>query len=63
MKILRLRQVEEMTGLRRSALYERIADGRFVKPIKLGPQAVGWLESEVTAWLEARVSERDAANA
>jgi prophage regulatory protein len=61
MRILRLRQVEEATGLKKSAIYERIADGRFSKPISLGPQAVGWLESEVNDWIAQRVAERDTA--
>ena len=59
-RILRLHQVEEITGLKRSALYERMADGRFVKPVNLGPKAVGWVESEVTDWVDNRIAERDA---
>lgn len=59
-QILRLPEVLARTGLRRSTLYQQIADGQFPKPVHLGPRAVGWLEAEVSAWLEARVQGRKA---
>jgi prophage regulatory protein len=45
--LLRRRLVEARTGLARSTLYQRIADGTFPKPIHLGPRSVAWIESEV----------------
>jgi prophage regulatory protein len=33
--------------------------GRFPKRVQLGPCRVGWVESEVMAWLEQRIKERD----
>ena len=59
-RILRRKEVEEITGLSRSSIYLRIQRGTFPAPIKLGARAVGWLEQEIEAWLEARVSERNA---
>ena len=35
------------------------ADGRFSKRIKLGPNRVGWLETEVDDWIAERVRERE----
>ncbi|MEQ1881281.1 MAG: AlpA family phage regulatory protein [Burkholderiales bacterium] len=32
-----------------------IKDGVFPKPVPLGPRAVGWLESDVSDWIAARV--------
>ena len=32
---------------------------RFPRPTKLGPRAVAWVESEVDAWIDARIAERD----
>jgi prophage regulatory protein len=52
--ILRRPQVEACTGLSRSTLYQYIQDGLFPRPVSLGARAVGWLESEVTAWIAAR---------
>lgn len=59
-KILRRGMVQERTGLSRSTLYAMMAVGRFPKPIPLGLRAVGWAESEITTWLEARKAERAA---
>jgi prophage regulatory protein len=56
LRILRRKQVESRTGLSRSTIYARIAEGLFPRPIDLGGgRAVGWLESEIDAWLQALV--------
>lgn len=55
--ILRRRQVEQRVGLQRSAIYERIAQGTFPRPVPLGARAVGWVASEIDDWLQARVNE------
>lgn len=49
--ILRRKQVEACTGLSRSTIYERIRTGNFPRQISLGGKAVGWLSTEVDAWL------------
>lgn len=54
--ILRRRTVEARTGLSRSTIYLRMAQGTFPKSIPLGPRAIGWLESEIEAWLQAQVA-------
>ena len=54
-RILRLPLVRERTGLSRSSIYLRISEGRFPKPVSLGARAVGWLESEITEWLNRRI--------
>jgi prophage regulatory protein len=61
--VLRLREVEGMTGIKRSTIYEGIVAGTFPKPIPLAPRAVGWLQNEIEEWLEARIAERGASNA
>jgi prophage regulatory protein len=59
MKILRLKQVIDTTGLARSTIYKFIAEGTFPTPIPLGDRCVGWLESEIQDWILARVEARD----
>jgi prophage regulatory protein len=54
--ILRRGTVQARTGLSRSTIYLRIAQGTFPKSIPLGPRAIGWLESEIEAWLQAQVA-------
>lgn len=53
--ILRRKQVEARTGLARSTIYDRIKAGTFPSPISLGSKAVGWIESEIDAWLTAQI--------
>ena len=54
--ILRRKQVEIRTGLSRSTIYARIAEGTFPPPINLGgARAVGWIEAEIEAWLQAQI--------
>ena len=53
--ILRLPAVKARTGLARSTIYLRISEGSFPKPIRLGVRTVGWLESEIEAWLSERI--------
>ena len=58
--ILRRREVCKRTGLSRSTVYARIHSGDFPASISLGGSAVGWLESEVSAWIAGHASERRA---
>ena len=53
--ILSLPQVCKMTGLCRSSVYQMEADRVFPKRVKIGARSVGWIESEVQAWLRQRV--------
>lgn len=54
-RILRLHQIKQRTGLSRSTIYALIKAGQFKSPIALGARAVGWLESDVSDFIEARV--------
>ena len=53
-RLLRRRQIEEITGLSRSSIYRLMQTGDFPRPIRVGPAAVRWKASEITAWLESR---------
>lgn len=53
-RILRRPDVELATGLSRCTIYSMMADGRFPKPLRLGKRAVGWIESDIEAWLGSR---------
>lgn len=55
--ILRLPAVRHATGLSRSTIYLRVAEGTFPRPVHLGGRSVGWLESEVEEWVERRIAE------
>lgn len=55
--ILRRKQVEARTGLSRSTIYAYMAAGMFPKPVKIGSRAVGWVESEISQFLNAQVEQ------
>jgi prophage regulatory protein len=48
------------TGLSRATIYAKLARNDFPRPVKLGPRAIGFLESEIEEWLAERVRNRDA---
>jgi prophage regulatory protein len=37
-------------------------ENKFPKRLNLGPQSIGWLESEVDLWIAARAAERSKGN-
>lgn len=59
MKVLRLPQVMDQTGLARSTIYKLMDAGEFPKPIPLMKRCVGWLESEIQDWICFRIAIRD----
>ena len=59
MRIIRLNEVINRTGLGKTSLYKFIKAKTFPQPIALGERAVGWVEAEVDKWITARVNERD----
>lgn len=60
LKLIRLPVVLQRTGLKRSKLYDLMAQGAMPKPVKIGSCAA-WPEPEIEAWIEARIAEREAA--
>jgi prophage regulatory protein len=54
--ILRIPAVKFASGLSRSTIYQRIADGLWTKPVSLGARAVGWPSDEIDAINSARVA-------
>lgn len=55
-EIFRLAEVKRSTGMSTSSIYRYMSEGEFPTPIKLGPRAVGWLSSEISAWKRKRIT-------
>ena len=55
-KILRAKAVKERTGYSRVQVWRksRDPDDDFPAPVQLGPNAIGWYEDEIDAWVENR---------
>jgi prophage regulatory protein len=58
LRILRLTQVIDMTGLRKTKIYELQAQGRFPLRVQITSHSVGWVEHEVVAWVNGRMADR-----
>jgi len=55
MRLLRLPEVQSLTGLSRSTIYD---DPHFPDRVKIGERAVGWVEDEIIGWIEAKIAGR-----
>lgn len=58
-KLLKLPEVQELTGLSRSQLYSLIAQQKFIRPVKIA-RSSRWPLDAVIAWVDERIAERDA---
>ena len=57
-QILRKPQVISLTGFSKSTLYNRIQAKLFPPPISLGARAVGFVQAECEAVLQAMIAEQ-----
>lgn len=56
--ILRRKAVEQITGLSRSSIYAMVKDGTLPAPIRLSANAVGWVATEIEAWIQDKIDHR-----
>lgn len=62
LRVLRIQQVAEKLSIGKSTIYDWLNeqspryDNTFPKPIKLSAKSIGWLSSEIEAWLLNRVA-------
>ena len=54
LRLLRLREVMHVVGLKKSTIYNMIKQGTFPKPIKISSRAVAWLEDTIMTWINMR---------
>lgn len=54
LKRLRLPQVIEKTGCKKTAIYEKIRNGKFPKPRKDGRISY-WISTEIDNWIESQL--------
>jgi prophage regulatory protein len=59
LKVIRLAELTDFVGLRRTQIQDLISKGRFPRPIKLSARRIAWLASEIAEWQAARIAERD----
>lgn len=59
MRILSKRQLKELVLYSQQHVARLEKAGAFPKRVNLGPNRVGWVESEVLEWLQERIKRRD----
>lgn len=57
-RIIRLKTVLFRTGLSRSTIYRKIAEGTFPPQIRISIHGAGWRESDINRWIADPVSWR-----
>lgn len=59
-RLVRIKELIQLTGLSKSYIYQLAKENHFPKPIKLieGGMASAWVLSEVNAWIESRIADR-----
>lgn len=57
-RLLTAREVTALTRLSKPTVYLMLKRGEFPRQLRLGPNRVAWLKSEVLAWIEARAAAR-----
>lgn len=59
MRLIKLKEVLNLTALSRASVYRMMADGKFPSSVPLGERSVGWVEEEILNWIEERIAARD----
>lgn len=57
-RLLRMPEVQRLTGLRRSAIYEQMQRGTFPQSVKVGRRATTWSEAAIQGWIAERLKTR-----
>lgn len=55
-RILRMKDVVQVTRLSKATIYGAIKRGDFPAPVKLGPRAVGWTAESIDRWVNSLTS-------
>ena len=58
-RLLIFPQLQKIVPVSKARWYELMQLGEAPRPIKISRQKVAWLESEIIAWLELRIQERN----
>jgi len=62
-RFIRLPEVESLTGLKKSTIYELMRKpleaGGFPRPVRLGGRMVAWSENAVLTWVNVRIAEAE----
>ena len=60
-RILRLKEVINRTGISRSLIYDYIRKNKFPKQVFITDRCIGFLSSDIDAWIAARAQKLNVA--
>lgn len=55
-RLIRLGQVEDLTGLKKSSIYAMVKDGTFPRQVVLSRRCSVWSEAAVLTWVQAHIT-------
>ncbi len=55
-QFLRLNHLKERLGISGSSIWSWVKQGKFPKPIKLSDNCTAWVEDDIEAWAQSRIS-------
>ena len=60
-RFIRIKQVQELTALSKSYIYQLCSQNKFPRSIQLvaGGSSVAWVEGEILEWIDSRIKSRD----
>lgn len=56
-RLIRMPEVESLTGMKKSAIYSLLGRKEFPKPVRLSGRCVAWPETAVLQWVQDRIAE------
>lgn len=57
-RLLRLKDVENKTGVKKTQIYSLMKTGDFPASVKIGKNSVAWLEQEINSWIASKLINR-----
>lgn len=62
-RLIDFKEALSRTRTKKSWANELIKQNRFPKPVKIGARSIAFVESEIDAWINERIAERDGVEA
>ena len=62
MRLLRIHEVTNLTGLSRSSIYKQIKLDNFPIGVKITNRSTAWPSDEIDGWISQRIDSRDPVN-
>ena len=54
-KLFRIRELENVVGIKQTKIYKGITEGTFPEPIRIGVKVVAWDSEEIDEWIEKQI--------